>query len=447
MRLSRNAALALVVYAAALLAYAGASGPRLRGRSADTHFSYQAQAFLRGRLDLGQPPPSANDWAEVEYLRLADGRTVAGRFLRAAPEWFRTLDGAAERIPAANVRERWKKYYVSFPPFPALLFMPLVARWGLDVNDVLVTVILAALGPTLLLLVLRRLAARGDSTRTEHEDLALSAMFGLGTVYYYASVVGQVWYTAHVVSTVLVGLFVLASLEAASPVLAGLCLGALVLTRPQMGFWGVFFLYEAWRARKPLVPTAVRFGLPLLALGAVGAGFNYARFDALSEFGHRYLNIRWTARIQRYGLFDVAYLARNLSAAFTLTPRLLARPPFVQVSRHGLSMLLTTPALAYLLWPRTRGPLHAALWLTAAPIALLDFLYQSDGWAQFGYRFSIDFLFALMMLLAIGGRPLTRTWQALIVGGIAVNLFGAVTFGRMEQFYFDGFFPIDPGDW
>ena len=51
------------------------------------------------------------------------------------------------------------------------------------------------------------------------------------------------------------------------------------------------------------------------------------------------------------------------------------------------------------------------------------------------------------MLLAVGGRPLTRTFKTLIVVGIAVNLFGAITFGRMWQFYHEGFFPIQPSEY
>jgi hypothetical protein len=158
------------------------------------------------------------------------------------------------------------------------------------------------------------------------------------------------------------------------------------------------------------------------------------------------LNVRWTDRIQRYGLTNFSFLARNLTCAFTLTPRLINKPPFVLMSYHGMSMLITTPALLYLLWPRVKTDLHRLLWIMVLPIALAGFLYQNDGWVQFGYRFSNDFLFALMMLLAVGGRPITRTWKALIVIGIAVNLFGAITFGRMWQFYFDGFFPISPGE-
>ena len=81
-----------------------------------------------------------------------------------------------------------------------------------------------------------------------------------------------------------------------------------------------------------------------------------------------------------------------------------------------------------------------------AAISFIGLLYQNDGWVQFGYRFSNDFSFALIMLLAIGGRPLTRTWKALILVGVVVNLFGALTFGRFWQYYFDGFFPISQNE-
>jgi hypothetical protein len=436
--------LALYVYLTCLVAFAAASGTRLRHASSDTHFSYLAKMWLEKRLDLGRPPPNQNDWAEVEYLRLKDGRTVAGTFLRSQPQRFKTLDGKQETIPNDQIESRYKKYYVSFPPFPAVLFLPFVAIWGLAFNDVIFTILIAALGPTLLFLVLRRLAARGDTNRSVDDDLWLTAMFAFGTVYFYASVLGQVWYTAHIVATVLCGLFVLASLDAAHPIWAGLCLGALVLTRPQMGFWGIFFLYEMWRARKPLVRTLVEVGVPVAALGLVGAWFNWARFHSVSEFGHFYLNVRWTDRIQRYGLFNYAFLSRNLAAAFTLTPKLLPRAPYIQIPWHGLSMLITSPALLYLLWPVNKQPIHRALWLTVLPIALLSFLYQNDGWVQFGFRFSIDYLFALMMLLAVGNRRLTPTFKALILVGIGVNLFGALTFGRAWNLYFDGFFPISP---
>src|SRR3954453_18744865 len=145
--MTRNTKLALIIYCCFLAVYAAASGNRLRVHSSDNHFAYQADMLLHRRLDLGHPPPNSNDWAEVEYLHLKDGRTIAGTFIKSNPYHFRTLGGKVERITDADVANRWKKYYVSFPPFPTVIFLPFVAAFGLGVNDVLITVVLAALAP------------------------------------------------------------------------------------------------------------------------------------------------------------------------------------------------------------------------------------------------------------------------------------------------------------
>jgi hypothetical protein len=109
--------------------------------------------------------------------------------------------------------------------------------------------------------------------------------------------------------------------------------------------------------------------------------------------------------------------------------------PHVTVSGHGLAIWLTTPALLLLLWPRDRGPLHRPLWLCVALVAGWSLFYQNSGWVQFGYRFSLDYMVLLVTLLAVGGRPLGHVGRALIVVGVAINLFGAVTFQRMPRFY------------
>ena len=186
----------------------------------------------------------------------------------------------------------------------------------------------------------------------------------------------------------------------------------------------------------------------MLLLGGAGFAFNWARFRSFGEFGHIYLNVRWTDRIQRYGLFNFAFLARNLTCAFMLTPKLLAKAPYLQLSWHGMSLLITTPALPLSACGRaSRSSLHTALWCVVRPSHCSGFMYQNDGWVQFGYRFSNRLLVrASSCCSAIGGRPLTRTWKALILVGIVVNLFGAITFGRALAVLFDGFFPISQNE-
>lgn len=497
----RDLRLAFALYLLCAGVYAATAAGRLRGPSTDTHFVYMADTWLHRRLDLGRSPPHSNDWAEVEHLTLRDGTQLAGGFQRHSPGRFRLLGGGARSIDETTIVKRDKRYYVSFPPLPAALLLPLVAIFKHRTNDVLFTVLLAGLIPALFFLLLRRLPsllppvhsepvagpllvhpelvegrvvvqqAHHEQARDQDEgqalrrDLWLTGLLAFGTVLYFSAVLGQVWYTAHVVSLVLAALFFHASIGARHPALAGLTLGALMLTRPQMVFLGTFYLFEAargaradgryplwpplkvdrpWLLLRPLLQAAPTF----LVLALVGFAYNYARFRNPFEFGHSYLTTIQADNIHRYGLFNYHYLSRNLAAAFTLLPRLLPRPPYLQISYHGLSLLVTTPVLAYLLWPEVpRGSqaagLRRVLWLSILPVAAFSFLYQNDGYIQFGFRFSLDYLLPLLLVLAIGSprAVLTRRFQVLVLVGVVVNLFGAITFGRAWQFYFNEFFP------
>jgi len=173
----------------------------------------------------------------------------------------------------------------------------------------------------------------------------------------------------------------------------------------------------------------------VVVVAAAAAAYNLHRFGAPTEFGHRYLAVIQQNQIEQHGLFSYAYLTRNLAVAFTLLPE-LGGDPWVKINGHGLALWFTTPALVLLLWPRTRPPIHRALWVTVAAVAIPALFYQNSGWVQFGYRFSLDYLAFLVLLLAVGGRPLGPVARGLIVFGIVVNLFGAVTFDRFGWKYY-----------
>ena len=95
-----------------------------------------------------------------------------------------------------------------------------------------------------------------------------------------------------------------------------------------------------------------------------------------------------------------------------------------------MSILLSTPALLWLLWPRRKTHLRGAIWLTVIAITIPILLYQNTGWEQFGYRFILDVLPYLVIALALGGRALTRPLKSLILVGVVVNVIGAATFQR-----------------
>lgn len=448
-----------ILYIVFLGAYLGAAGGRLRKATPYNHFSYLAHGWLAGKLEMAVSPPNENDWVKVDVLTLRDGTTVKGMFSqRGNMDRFHPLSGPSRNINPDDIVSRSYIRYVSFPPLPAVLMLPLVAAFGLQANDVIFTVVWAAMNPVLLFALLGVLRRRGHSDRTVVEDLWLTVAFGLGSVYFYSAAVGQVWHTAQVIGVTTVILYTWAALDARHPWLAGLFLGLGFATRTPLGFMFPFFLFEAVRVNggwaalwhglrgrtlpRQVLRASATAAVPALAVLGVLLWHNHARFENAVEFGHKYLNIAWQERIQRWGLFNYHFLARNLAAALVLLPRILAKSPYVQISQHGMSLLVTSPYLGYLVRPARKSPLALGLWLTVLGCALPSLLYQNSGFVQFGYRFSLDYMVFLVLLLALGGRRLTWLFKTLIVLAIGVNLFGAITFDRFAQFvYADSFFP------
>ncbi len=456
------------LFAIGLAVYGVVAWDRIARPSPAPHFVIQADAWLHGRAEIA-PPLVGDDWAKVETVLLDDGSQAAGRRLSTRPV-FRTLDG--RELPVKRIqRSLGKTAYMSFPPFPTVLMLPGAAIAGRAANDVIPTVLVAALILPLAFAALRRLVRAGLSRRSVADDLWLVATLAFGSVLFFTAVQGKVWYTAHVVGVALALIYAWASIEAEHPVIAGLALGAAALTRTAMAFMVILFVCEAWRMHGGIAAwrtdrrsqiagggdpagggeaprgidraqvvrafgrTLLRFAAPVVAFAIAGVAYNLVRFGAPTEFGHTYLEVRQQLQIEQFGLASYHYLARNLAVAFTLLPELSARPPYVQISGHGLAMWVTTPILVFLLWPREKNALHRTLWLCVLAVALPSLLYQNSGWVQFGYRFSLDYFALLILLLAIGGRPLTRVARTLIVVGIVINLFGALTFDRGWTYY------------
>jgi hypothetical protein len=118
------------------------------------------------------------------------------------------------------------------------------------------------------------------------------------------------------------------------------------------------------------------------------------------------------------GLFDAACplaVPRDIGMSVLLTsPAFLLLIPAVR--RYGRSRLVTGASLAVLL------------------VVLIDLMHFSQGWVQFGYRFSNDALPFALPLVAIGIDGLTdgtRRWAiplavGLVVVSIAVNAWGLI---------------------
>lgn len=451
------------------------SWERITGPSPDPHFAYlattmnsmvaaalgdeEAQQRREGLypFELERRPPHQNDWASWWDITTRDGQQFKGIWLDDRGQGrFKTLDGQVYYLERSQIdyRKRTERFFVSFPPGPAFLMMPLAAIWDYEVNDVLLTVLFAALNVALMYLLLRRMALGGRTARSRSDNLWLTALFGFGTVHLWCAVLGQVWFSALIMGVTFTLLYIHFAIDAKYPFLAGLALALGFATRTPLLFTSVFFFafvlfpggqllrrdQWGWAAKK-----LAWFCAPCLAVGLGLLWMNYLRFGSPTEFGHTYLAGGSLGRIQTYGLFNYQFLSKNLTAAFTLLPRFQPTEPYVVISKHGMSLLLTTPAFIYLLWPKKRESRRdrywfRLLWLTVAVTAIPGLLYQNTGYEQFGFRFSLDYTPYLVLLLAVGRHPITWVFKLLTVVGIGVNAFGAVTFKRFGQFYSDDFF-------
>jgi hypothetical protein len=348
-----------------------------------------------------------------------------------------------------------KRHFVSFPPLPAVLMLPFVAIWHYNFNDVIFTLFFAALNSVLLLLLLVRARQSGYVRRTTAELVLLVLLFTFGTVNAFSAIRGEVWYTALVLGLTLNLLYLLFATDLRNPFLAGLFLALGVATRVSLAYGALYIALLILLQKRPWdrpgiwlrFKQAALFALPCLAVGAVLMAYNLARFGSPTEFGHKYLLDGTRDTIVDHGLFSFWFLPKNLGVALTNVPQFIPDYPYVKISGHGLSILATTPLFFYLLWPRRREAdevsrtryrlsLHAILWLAAGAIAMTGFLYQNTGWFQFGYRFVMDYLPFLMLLLAMDSRRWSRLFYLLMAVSVAVNLFGAITFSRMPQFYY-----------
>lgn len=439
--IGRRIAIPAAIWAACALVYAITAGPRTGGPTADNHFVHLADSFLHGQLGvLGNTPPGTNDWAC--YDSEIHDVCPPGAF---------------------NHTRETQHWYVSFPPLPALLLVPAVALFGPNLPDALFWALFAGLGPALLYVLLRKLRESRRSERSVRDDLLLTTLFAFGTVFFFCAVQGAVWFAAHVAVTPFIILYLLFALDARRPLWAGLMLGLCFLARPSTAALVVFFAIEALRvSREGIEPelgdggvpkrvylwlTRVRwskalramlvFAAPILVIGALAMWMNAERWENPFEFGHRYLMIRWRGRIETWGLFSYHYLSKNLAIFLASLPWLTATAPHVIVSRHGLALWVTTPALLLVLWPKRIDATMVALYLAAGAVALWDLLYQNSGWVQFGYRFALDYMPLLFMLLALGGRRFGGGFFAAMIFAIAVNTFGAITFDRAWQYYDD----------
>jgi hypothetical protein len=420
------------------------------------HFEWQAEAFLEGKAAIRFPvPPSA-------------GSTGNDLFNDVRP------------VPSEPGDPRGD---VPFPPLPAVLLMPFVAAWGHDADGQFIFSVVAAVDVGICWWMLGRLPIR------RWVRLATTVFLAFGTVFWYAAQIGTTWYQAHVLAIGLVllaiGVAIGADPEAAideddrpdsngaaavaagpgldrRQFLAGLLFGLACTARLSIIFAAPFLVLVggggAWLKRGVSggLGAAIPIGL-LLAYNFVSTGH---LFHPGYEYQYQLEAGFYTALgyDPSWAIEDPRYIPRNLAIMFLNTPAILpdvypaglgggqalcVEPgavrglfdqdcPIALPRDTGMSLLLTSPAYLFALpalrrYGRNRLVTGAALAILV--IAFVNVMHFSQGWVQFGYRFSNDFAPWALILVALGiervrSRVGVGLAVCLVAASVAINAWG-----------------------
>jgi hypothetical protein len=344
------------------------------------HYVYQAQAFLHGRADL-----------------------------QGFPSYYQDL---------ANYNG---KYYLPSPPVPAILLLPSVAIWGTGTDEVRISMLMGAANVALVWILLGRMSVKG------WKQLLLTILFGFGTVQWAVAITGTTWFFAEIVAVFFVLLCLIEYFGRKRAVLMGFLLGLAALSRLPVVVGSIFFLvmlYKDGGIRRPLKFIA-GLAVPLAFYGY----FNYVRFGNPLQTGysmHCYASY-FAADIQQYGMFNLHYIPKQLYTILLMPPDYISYFPFLKPNPAGMSILLTTPAILYVVKAKFSESANRWLLLAAAGILLPTILWFSTGWVQFGYRYSLDFMPFILILIASGmGKTISKKMVALVAISVLVNLGGTL---------------------
>jgi hypothetical protein len=451
----------LQLFVFSFVALAAFSSFRFLRQSEAPHFVYQAKGWLDGRLDVD--PPNIEDWACV--------RDVGGVHQRCAGQplptdkWYSSFPAFPAVVMLPFVALHGYQFNdTSFGVFVAALavaFFYSLLRLineqeglGRTVRENVVLSLVLGFGT-----LFTYCAIRGEVWfSAEVMGVLFTCLYARNALKARRPLLaGLFWSMAVLTRTPLffTGIFFVA--EAIAP-------GALTRREELQAFMKDY---------RPGLRKLGWFTAGAAPLGLLAAWFNQVRFGSITEFGHRYFfNNRVNQDIDTWGLFHPHYLARNLDAAFLQLPVFGHGPAPVSYSPWGMSLFLTLPLLALAFAPESRpraglisvgatvatlivsalfpatgalGERAAICWLAllgtgavwlyfssneAKPqrlklpvvlalgaCAIPGLFYQNTGYAQFGFRFSLDYTPYVLLLVVIAGwrvlKPLPATLAAI----------------------------------
>jgi hypothetical protein len=363
------------------------------------------------------------------YWSVGPDQTSTDPYLPLADAWLHgraNLDGDVYTwIELAFHHGQW---FVPFPPTATVAVLPFVALFGQTFDTDLTSAIAGAIGVWLMWGLAIQL---GLSRRTA---LFLTVTWAFGSEFFWASVVGGTHLFAETLAATLVLAVLRLAIARRAPVLAGLLLGAAIGARLPvvLALPLIVGLYAGLPTRLGRPSSEQVAGTAAIGLGLLGpalgiAVYNVLRFGSPFEFGYGLITSRDGESVlsepwYTHGIVSPLYIPRGLFAMLGRQWDFVDEFPWLHPTWAGQAVTFTMPILGWLIRAPLRDPLVAYALGSAGLIVLVELMHGETGYAQFGYRFIVDALPLLWLVLAVIFRRGTGR-GAIVAGGLGIAAF------------------------
>ncbi len=256
----------------------------------------------------------------------------------------------------------------------------------------------------------------------------IATLGAFGTLLFPLALEGDFYYLAHFEAMAATFVALIEWRGSRRPWVIAVALGFAALARPTVVLAALPLGAALVWGSQARLRTAAAFAAPLAATVAIMGIYDVLRFGSATETGYTssvLLTLGLDA-VRAQGLFSLSHLAPNLALFVGGGFDTRDTFPWLVASKHGHSILLTTPALLIAAGAALRT--NWALWTAAALTAIPVFLYYGGGGADtYGYRYALDFTPFLLALVGIAASShFGRLERALIVASVAFSSYGFV---------------------
>lgn len=329
-------------------------------------------------------------------------------------------------LPIRDIAAYYNNFYVYFGPLSSILLMP----FAFFFKDTFPQVTIGVGSMVASFIAIYFISKKFKFSSLD--SLWLSLFFVFSSVLFSSSVINITAYQVEALGVPLILFSIWTYLSKKHSLLIGLFIGLAVMTRITLILGVVFFFFELLQKRFSMKQFLFMLIPIIIALSLLGT-YNNRRFHSVFETGYNYINSINEAPLGenlKYGDKNIIHIPANLYSFLIMAPEPLKEKgsafilkfPYLKLSPWGVAIWFTSPLLLLLLCKFKKGTYTISAALASIALALPVFTWYSIGYAQVGYRYALDFLpFIFLLLIPSLSPKLSKTAILLIILGVIFN--------------------------